>query len=375
MGVPRRTSFIIAGLVSLTIFFALSNNESSSETVILTLPARVEAAHARHGVPAPVIHKAPLDVSPDAVRKCASNKLPRFPIVLLLNSLHHESLLACYESNDIVCQTVKEAGHWELTVFYALKFALDTIATSMSPPGIPPVYVDIGGNVGSLAVGVATLNYETYVFEMMPKNMQLLTVSRCVNRLEAVMHLYHMGLGPQEGSCFMVTNERNFGDAALHCDEELPARIQAAKQRGEHSEIQIVDRVGVRPLDAVLAESGFFARMDAGMHVVIKIDVEGSEIMVMRGATRLLSHPNRPRFIFSEVWRLINITRYGEIMLHHGYVGLAFSQATWMKSIGDVARYHRTLGVAIDDVAWVTVEFARAMGGKVLHNCQVPFFS
>lgn len=93
--------------------------------------------------------------------------------------------------------------------------------------------------------------------------------------------------------------------------------------------------------------------------VVMKIDVEGNEEYVMQGAHQLLANASiRPRLILSEIWRKMNVARYGAFMIDvHGYVGFALSDRVWLRNTQDVVRFHRTMSREMDTIIWVLPQF------------------
>jgi hypothetical protein len=93
--------------------------------------------------------------------------------------------------------------------------------------------------------------------------------------------------------------------------------------------------------------------------VVMKIDVEGQEEYVMQGAHQLLGNISiRPRLILSEIWRKMNVARYGAFMIDvHGYVGFALSDRVWLRSTLDVVRFHRTKSLEMDTIIWVLPQY------------------
>jgi hypothetical protein len=95
---------------------------------------------------------------------------------------------------------------------------------------------------------------------------------------------------------------------------------------------------------------------------IAKIDVEGHEVAVAEGAKDFIrDRQTRPRMWVSEVWKTLNITRYGEIMIGAGYVGLAPTHSWWMFTVDEVAQYHRELQTKMDTVIWVEPQLAKLL--------------
>ena len=75
----------------------------------------------------------------------------------------------------------------------------------------------------------------------------------------------------------------------------------------------------LRHFDSLLDERDLQRKLDEGRPFVVKIDIEGHEIHALRGANRLLSHPNKPRLIHTEAWRTLNCTALAELMFSYYY--------------------------------------------------------
>src|SRR6202008_2152616 len=132
------------------------------------------------------------------------------------------------------------------------------------------VFVDVGANIGYFtAVAAASVGRagEVHAFEPVPRYFERLDALRRSNP-EHRLHVYAEALGDAEGSAeIRVTRERNIGWKTL-----LPGLMRAEETGHTHT-------VRVRCLDHYLAERG------VGRVALIKIDVEGYELPVLRGLT------------------------------------------------------------------------------------------
>jgi FkbM family methyltransferase len=81
------------------------------------------------------------------------------------------------------------------------------------------------------------------------------------------------------------------GDVVLYTDGDDGTSPSLVQQRGEKGSVS----VAARSLDSLIAE-GRLPRP-----TVIKLDIEGAEILALRGAKRLLAASERPRALFIEV--------------------------------------------------------------------------
>lgn len=140
--------------------------------------------------------------------------------------------------------------------------------------------LDIGANVGVVALQMARRvggAGRVHAFEPNPAVASLLTQSLAENRLTQVT-LHQYGLGAASGSFQLNVPSRNAGAASF------------VRGRGQSSAVN----VPVRTLDDVAVDHGI-SRID-----FIKMDVEGFEADVVRGAGRVLSRL-RPKAVLFEL--------------------------------------------------------------------------
>jgi FkbM family methyltransferase len=139
-------------------------------------------------------------------------------------------------------------------------------------------FVDVGAFIGLYAIAVALRLKGTgrvIAFEPDDRSYSLLQEHVRLNRLEDQVELHEVSVSDKDGRCHFLA------------DGSSEARFVSSDR--EHT--AVVKRT-VR-LDSVLAEK----RID-----LLKIDVEGYEEMVLRGAQNLLHAPSfRPRSVFIEV--------------------------------------------------------------------------
>jgi FkbM family methyltransferase len=124
------------------------------------------------------------------------------------------------------------------------------------------IFVDVGGNVGTYATFAAgVLGCEVYTFEPNRESASILKNNVADNSLNESVHIYSVALGDIVGKVNFTTGFRA-KNRVLYGDENY-----------EKTEIVEVKTLDSLEIDAVRA---------------LKIDVEGSEISVLRGAIRTL---------------------------------------------------------------------------------------
>jgi FkbM family methyltransferase len=142
--------------------------------------------------------------------------------------------------------------------------------------------LDVGANVGltSLPLGryAEQLGGHVHAFEPVPSNLERLRANIALNRLEASVTVWPIGLSSEPGTARISLREDfdaggTTGNAAIVIDES-DARFA-------------LQTIELRPLDALL-EDPAFARID-----FIKVDIEGHEDFFLAGAQRALAQ-HRP---------------------------------------------------------------------------------
>jgi FkbM family methyltransferase len=139
------------------------------------------------------------------------------------------------------------------------------------------VLFDIGANVGMVALHAAKI-CRTVAFEPDPSFQRRLEVNTALNP-DRTFALEPIAVSDTNGSVVLYTD----GD-----EGNSPSLVH---QRGENNSVS----VSARSLDSLVAE-GRLPRP-----TVVKLDVEGAEILVLRGAKQFLTGPQRPRALFIEV--------------------------------------------------------------------------
>ncbi len=164
-----------------------------------------------------------------------------------------------------VSRLIAESGRWE-------PFTTRALASLLKPgDGV----LDIGANIGWYSVVLGRLVGPTgfvVAFEPDQLNAQLLRANLDANNLTNVS-VHEIALSDRNGHMQLATSTANLGDHRLTTVSEFVGRESVS--------------VSVATLDSVLDRQA--ASYDPGRLRVIKIDTQGAEVMIMRGATQLLS--------------------------------------------------------------------------------------
>ncbi|VXC74187.1 Methyltransferase [Enterobacterales bacterium 8AC] len=154
-----------------------------------------------------------------------------------------------------------------------------------------PVIVDIGANIGAYAVPmgkkILPQNGKLYAFEPQRQVFYQLCASLLSNNLSNC-YAYHMAIGDVDGEIDVpvldILTEQNLG--ALSLDPDI-----RAQQNLLSSTIKEIERVKISTLDTLSLPKAH----------LVKIDVEGLELEVLKGGRRWLEHSGHPAILF-EVW-------------------------------------------------------------------------
>jgi FkbM family methyltransferase len=164
------------------------------------------------------------------------------------------------------------------------------------------VALDVGANVGDWTALALSINPQLAVYAFEPHAHAFRLLSD--RTWPAAVHLHPLALGADDGDRTLFVFGQGCGGNTLHARTGAPDRHQAEES------------VRVRTLDGVCAELGI-ERID-----FLKIDVEGHELAVLRGAERMLTEGRigvvqfeyggcylDARTHLRDVWELLHATR------------------------------------------------------------------
>jgi FkbM family methyltransferase len=162
--------------------------------------------------------------------------------------------------------------------FMGLHEADEPFQRSLSLIGAGDVVLDVGANFGtwSLLAARRTEPANVYAFEAVPSMAERFRFNARLNGMEQI-HLNVFALGAEERmQSFFAVSEGNRGASSFI--------------RRTAGDVEI--EVPVRRLDAYIEETGI-----ARVHLM-KVDVEGAELLIFRGARRLLTSEEAPILFF-----------------------------------------------------------------------------
>ena len=141
-------------------------------------------------------------------------------------------------------------------------------------------FLDIGSSVGliSILAKAKIKNGKVYSIEPDPENISCLTENYKINNFSGY-EIFPIALGDKEGKLKLYTNGSNGKSPSL----EMVNGYESFKM------------VDVKTLDQ-LVEANVLE-----FPTVIKIDIEGAELIALKGMKNLLESTNKPRLLFIEV--------------------------------------------------------------------------
>lgn len=171
------------------------------------------------------------------------------------------------------CQTKTEVGR---TADYG--YEMGSLAAFLFLLGPQDVVWDIGASVGLFTTHCAKKAAKVVAFEPDPPTFARLKENVALNGLDAKVVFENCALGAENGELEL------FSDG-------LEGFAPAAARLGRHSRSF---KVPVKTVDGLVA---------AGLPAptAVKIDIEGAEILALRGAVRTLNGAEAPRLLFLEV--------------------------------------------------------------------------
>ena len=144
----------------------------------------------------------------------------------------------------------------------------------LTPEGI---FVDVGAHIGTYSILLHKRCKEVYAFEPQKDIFDCLTIGLCINNVfNAKTH--NLALGSKEDSLSLHYTSDDGAGSTLRC--EILQSSQSPLTSREQVPVKTLDSFGLKNVD------------------FLKIDVEGYELEVIKGATTTLMENNFPPFIF-----------------------------------------------------------------------------
>ena len=148
--------------------------------------------------------------------------------------------------------------------------------------------IDLGGNLGVYPLYFGRLGYTVISFEASPRNYYIIKKNYCqINRNAENIIIINKGVSNQEKICNYYTQMTGLGNGMLKCDENKESLDNDGFHWIKTFEVPIIKLSSFIP---------YFAHKNLAL---IKLDIEGSEALVMQDAIEFITKYHIP-YIYSE---------------------------------------------------------------------------
>jgi FkbM family methyltransferase len=144
------------------------------------------------------------------------------------------------------------------------------------------VFIDIGANIGTYAILMANRGLRVIAFEPVADNFRALHINLLINNMQNKVAFFNVGLDETDREADFIFDPVNTG--ASHLASNI-------KEEGMHTTVrlktldQMIEPLNIHPDDKVL----------------MKIDAEGMEVNVIKGASAFLGRQNHVLMILESV--------------------------------------------------------------------------
>eukprot|EP01062_Namystynia_karyoxenos_P041492 TRINITY_DN30247_c0_g1_i2.p1 TRINITY_DN30247_c0_g1~~TRINITY_DN30247_c0_g1_i2.p1 ORF type:complete len:363 (+),score=76.06 TRINITY_DN30247_c0_g1_i2:72-1160(+) len=240
----------------------------------------------------------------------------------------HGWAMAVYSFGDVVSDRLAASGQWEDPTLIRLaeqRLRSEALSNASSDPLLTTgkLMVDVGAHIGWQTLLAAHSGWRVLAVEAMPRNAALLNLSLCLAdaAVQRRVRLVNSAVGdPSGGPCEAVAPPDNVGDGHLFCGPDAAERVRQAADffLAEGHRRGAVAAVRIARFDDILDE--YWGGRPGRAHL-LKIDVEGAELLAMRTAERALSR-GAFRLLESEVWKQARgggAAAYARFLQRHGF--------------------------------------------------------
>lgn len=141
------------------------------------------------------------------------------------------------------------------------------------------VFLDVGACIGEYSVWLARKGYPCLAFEPVATSYEMMARNIALNKLQTKVTAFNYGLGDKNSIEHFKLHRVNFGAS------------RRVEQETEHTE-----KVQIRMMDDVYESLGLLP----SARILVKIDVEGMEVEMLKGAERFIKHFSNITLIIEE---------------------------------------------------------------------------
>lgn len=187
------------------------------------------------------------------------------------------------KGNDYISQRPITEGLWELS--------LTSFITSFAEKGYSDFFIDIGANIGLISCQNGIFFKKVICFEPNPLCVQILKVNLEISLPPDIFTIYEYGLGEESGTFNLYIPKHNWGGAFIDNDsnsyskELLFLKDSSAKGNLDNYSVQ---KVRIESTNQSFDEVFRDLKSKGLRKGVIKLDVEGCELTILKGIAKEL---------------------------------------------------------------------------------------
>lgn len=228
-----------------------------------------------------------------------SSTLIKLLIKLLIPTPKGPTIIHTYYGFDIIVDPVIDRGI-ERSIYYHGSYEAGTIDVLKKCLRQGDIFVDVGSNIGLMSLSASKFvgdNGRVYSFEPEPEIFAIFKKNIEMNKISNISS-YNIGLGRNRKKAIIYSNlDRNRGSASL-------IKPNQKNSKGREVLVEALDEFAITNKIANIR--------------MIKIDVEGWELEVLKGANNLLKSPNAP--IICIEYSNLHPTQNGHVLDIYNYI-------------------------------------------------------
>lgn len=247
-------------------------------------------------------------------------KKGRYPLMMLVQKYTSEPVTLKVKTKDRGTMLLDVDDMAQIPLYYNIYEWRDT-PTIISLAQDTTTIVDIGGNIGQMAMLFAQYAKKVYTFEPIPATANRLEQNIGLNGLNEKVILSRVALTNYKGKIkFGLPPKSNRGTGSTVITEQ-----------SKNNTIEV---------ESVTLDE-FIERNNITDVDLIKMDIEGAELFALRGMTKLLSTSNKPILILEMTLVMMKQAGYGadeliDFLKGFGYICHEFTKNGLKRSLSEV---------------------------------------
>ena len=183
------------------------------------------------------------------------------------------------KADDVISSSPSSLGVYEKRIIDLIRY----LVTNYSKI----VLIDIGANVGLISCQTGQLFNKVYCFEPNPICFKILEANTKICLDSSATYLYNFGLGPTDGNVTLKFPKHNWGGAFIdNPGNSYTASELLSKDGADNYENYLSASVEIKNADEVLSQILNSITADENGIAIIKMDVEGYEISILKSFAR-----------------------------------------------------------------------------------------